>query len=122
MRRLLATLLCVMCTATACASSGGNHVSSSREGALRVRVALFGGPLGTDGQMALSNAPAAQQQVTVVAATGRRRYHGETQADGTFTLRLPPGRYTVSAECGGRRTATVTQGHTTNIDVSCAVP
>ncbi len=90
---------------------------------LTVHIGLYGGPLRPDGRMALSNSPAANENVTAVDAEGRRST-APTDADGVVTMRLAPGRYTVfSTYCGtGPHHVVLTADRSARVQIDCPIP
>jgi Carboxypeptidase regulatory-like domain len=89
---------------------------------LTVRVAMFGGPMNTDGHMAASNSPMAQAVVTVTGPDESKRT-ATTAANGVATLQLPPGRYQVTASCGNSpHPVSLVAGGSVSVQVDCDVP
>jgi hypothetical protein len=86
-----------------------------------VHVGLFGGPGGPGGGMAASDAPQADALVSVVSETGRT-WRARTGRDGTASVSVPAGRYTVSTSCGSPQPVTVPSGHRASVEIQCAVP
>ena len=113
------------CASQAPGSGASSHADSganARSATLVVHIGLLDGPLRPDGRMALSNSPAARENVTALRADSPRR-SAVTDSRGVATLRLEPGRYTVfSTDCGGRHQVVLTAGRTTSVQIVCPVP
>ena len=131
--RTLVIALATLTMATACASSRADSgrtqpsspspeqvTSAGQQGTLTGLVTISGGPMTTNGQMALNNTPQPNKQVIVTAA-GREVGKSTTDSAGHFTASLPAGDYTVSDDCGGQP-VTVVGGRTTSVTLSCDVP
>lgn len=88
---------------------------------LTVRVAMFGGPMNTDGHMAMSNSPVAQTVVTATGADGSKRT-ATTAGNGVATLHLPPGSYQVAASCSNPHPVLMTPGSSVSVQLDCDVP
>jgi len=107
---LLAVLLLAGCTAPA----GHGPVTGDVAGRL-VRV---GGPPGQGGQPSLRPMPG----TVTFASAAHGRVTVRVGNSGTFSVRLPPGRYRVSGPCSRPLPVTVTARHTTHIKIICVVP
>src|SRR6478752_6039966 len=92
----IAPAVLVALTLASCAGPA----AGTRSGALDVRVVMSGGPQRPDGTMALSDSPVPSAAVSALDH-GQHRFSGRTDADGLAVLRLPAGRYTITATpCG----------------------
>jgi|SRR5215831_17427580 len=109
---LLAALLLAGCAAPA----GHGPVTGGVAG----RLLRTGGPPGQGGQPGLRPMPGA---VTFTSATSaHRRVTVRVGDSGTFSVRLPPGRYRVSGPCSRPSPVTVTARHTAHVKIICVVP
>ena len=106
---LLAALLLAGCTAP----SGPGPVTGEVAGRL-VRV---GGPPGPGGQPGQQPMPG-----TVIFASAAHRVTVRVGKSGSFSVRLPPGRYRVSGPCSRPSPVTVSARHTAHIKIICVVP
>lgn len=118
--RLLWTPVLAACVLGGCSRVDLPDRLSAR---VTVHIGLFGGPPKPDGEMALSDAPAAGQNVTAMDSQGRAHVV-RTDARGTATMLLPPGAYTVfSTTCGaGRQRIELTVGGSAHLQIVCAIP
>ena len=106
---LLAALLLAGCTAPA----GHGPVTGEVDG----RLVHTGGPPGQGGQPSLRPMPGT---VTFTSAHGRVTVR--VGNSGTFSVRLPPGRYRVSGPCSRPSPVTVTARRTAHVKIICIVP
>lgn len=96
--------------------------SLSDEAIIAVHIGLFGGPVRTDGKMALSNTPQADATVHAVGTNGRT-WRSRTGRDGVATLVVPAGHYVISSSfCGVPQNVVVTAGERARVQISCPVP
>jgi hypothetical protein len=123
----LALLLLAGCAATAGQGQATGHLAG--------RLLMEGGPIGPGGQQ--PNQRPISGTVTSIA-TGRQRVTVRVGHTGTFTAKLPPGRYQVSGRspsiveasggsdlelpCSPPLSVTVAAGRTATIAVTCIVP
>lgn len=114
------TLLLIALPVASCASSATRPAAAPAR--LIVHVTLSGGPMGADGQMALSNSPSVGSTVTAKAATGRT-WSARVDARGNASFVLPKGSYrVVSSACFGARQAVLRSGFATRLSFHCDVP
>jgi hypothetical protein len=121
-RGLLATILIASCILAGC-----THTRTSGNGTLTatltVHIGLFGGPAKPDGEMALSNSPADGENVTALDARGGTHL-ARTDATGTATMPLAPGKYSVfSTYCGtGPQHIELTAHRSAHVQIDCPTP
>jgi hypothetical protein len=106
---LLAALTLAGCTAPA----GHGPVTGNVAG----RLLRTGSPPGQGGQPDLRPMPG-----TVTFTSAHRRVTVRVGSSGSFSVRLPPGRYRVSGPCSRPSPVTVTPRHTAHIKIICVVP
>ena len=117
--RTLPVLALPILLVAACSSSGGGAVADHRS-RLVVHVTLSGGPMGADGQMAMSDSPDVNDLVTI-SGPSRRTWTARVDRHGDATFRLPAGQYRVSAgNCPARRA--VSLGGDARVALHCDVP
>jgi hypothetical protein len=107
---LLAVLLAGCAAATGQAAATG-HVAG--------RLLREGGPLGSGGQQ-----PGLRPMPGTVAftAAGHQRVTVRVGNSGSFSVRLPPGRYQVSGPCSRPTPVTVAARRTAHVRIICVVP
>jgi len=109
---LLAVLL-AGCTAPA----GHGPVTGDVAG----RMVRVGGPASPGGQPGQPSQRPMAGTVTITSAA-----HGRVTVrvgnSGSFSVRLPPGRYQVSGPCSRPKPVTVTARHTAHVKIICIVP
>jgi len=114
---LLLAMLLAMLLAGCTAPAGHGPVTGDVAGRL-VRV---GGPPSQGGQGGQPSLRPMPGTVTFASAA-----HGRVTVrvgnSGTFSVRLPPGRYRVSGPCSRPMPVTVTARHTTHVKIICVVP
>jgi len=87
-----------------------------------VHVALFGGPMRPDGQMAMSDSPAVGGAVTVTGPTGHA-YTADTDQHGDARFVLPVARYRIVASaCPQPHKASVAATRTARVSIQCDIP
>ena len=106
---LLAALMLAGCTAPA----GNGPVTGNVAG----RLLRTGGPPGQGAEPSLRPMPGA-----LTFTSAHRRVTVHVGDSGSFTVRLPPGRYRVSGPCSRPSPVTVTPGHTAHVKIICVVP
>jgi hypothetical protein len=106
---LLAALLLAGCTAPA------GHGTAT--GSVAGRLLREGGPSGQGGQPALR-----PMSGTVIFTSAAHRVTVRVGNSGTFSVRLPPGRYRLSGPCSRPSPVTVTARHTAHVKIICIVP
>ena len=130
--RTCACLLAALLLA-GCAAAGGGQAPVA--GHLAGRLVMEGGPIGPGGQQ--PGGRPIPGTVTVTAA-GHRRVTVRVGPSGTFSVRLPPGRYQLSGRspdimevsngseqelpCSQPSSVTVTARQTAVVAVTCIVP
>jgi Carboxypeptidase regulatory-like domain len=107
-------------------SACSGHKTPSDSAVLTVSVGMYGGPLNPNtGRQAETGAPIPNQTVTVTDKTGRI-VTATTNSTGLATVRLMPGRYSVSSTaCGPGSTAqpvTLLANATVHYQVACSIP
>jgi hypothetical protein len=112
--RISAGLLAVLLAG--CAAATGPPATT---GQVAGRLLRDGGPLGSGGQQpGLRPMPGT---VTLTAA-GHRRVTVRVGNSGSFSVRLPPGRYQVSGPCSRPTPVTVARRSTAQVKIICVVP
>lgn len=107
---LLAVLL------AGCAAATGPPATT---GLAAGRLLRDGGPLGSGGQQpGLRPMPG----IVTFTAAGHRRVTVRVGNSGSFSVRLPPGRYQVSGPCSRPMPVTVAARRTAHVKIICVVP
>jgi len=111
--RTSAGLLAVLLLAGCAAPAGHGPVTGDVAG----RLLREGGPPGPGDQSGLR--PMAG---TVTFTSAAHRVTVRVGKSGTFSVRLPPGRYRVSGPCSRPAPVTVAAHHTAHVKIICIVP
>ncbi|HUI49048.1 MAG TPA: hypothetical protein VL119_10150 [Acidimicrobiia bacterium] len=123
----MATLLTtVLVTLTACSSNGGDRPAATPTSSIPVTT-----PDPNVGTVRGILHGAGGGGIVLVTGAGGRRYSTSAGADGRFQLRLPPGRYDISArsyplssdgriDCTAARPTIVTARRSTSLSLNCA--
>jgi hypothetical protein len=121
-RGLLVTILiasCILADCTRTRTRGHGKLTAT----LTVHIGLFGGPAKPAGEMALSNSPADGENVTALDARGGMHL-ARTDATGTATMQLAPGKYSVfTTYCGtGPQHIELTAHRRAHVEIDCPIP
>ena len=111
---LLAVLLLAVLLLAGCAAPAGH---GPVKGEVTGRLLREGGPTSPGGQPGPRPMPG-----TVTFTAGHRRVTVRAGDSGSFSVRLPPGRYRVSGPCSRPSPVTVTARHTVHVKIICVVP
>ena len=113
--RIPAAVLSALLLAGCAAGAGHGAVTGQVAG----RLLREGGPLGSGGQQ-----PGLRPMPGTVAftAAAHQRVTIRVGNSGSFSVRLPPGRYQVSGPCSRPTPVTVAAHHTAHVKIICVVP
>ena len=112
---LLAVLLLAVLLLAGCAAPAGH---GPVKGEVTGRLLREGGPASPGGQPGQRPMPG----TVTFTSTSDRRVMVRAGSSGTFSVRLPPGRYRVSGPCSRPSPVTVTARHTVHVKIICIVP